>query len=889
MKTDYCAYPPELADDVEITEQRDGDRLAFIAGSASVGRYLLLREAEHRVLSLLGESLPPAAVCEEFKRRHGGTLPLATLIKFLKRLDEIGLLAGERAEDRRPPEQQQGTQFYTRFKLFNPEPLFTQLVARLRWVWTIGFFAGSLTLMFAALLLAMMNWTEVARYGAYALRQHYVAIIVAGLFVGITHEFAHGLTCKAFGGRTTEVGVLMIYYFLPALYCNVSGIHVIPKRGRRLWVIAAGVYWQLLVGTAALLAWFLLAPYTLAADVAFVFFCGSVLDVAFNANPLIKLDGYYFLSQFLRMPNLMDRSRAWWRGLLLRIVFGKPDAEAARFSKREQMNFAVFGALSFGYTVALMLLIVTYLGAYLIDWFHLSGLLMTIGLALFYIRRPLKQSIAKVVHTLIGTAVSVKQLFTMRTEGKMATQDQTTKAASSGNAGEATGGQKADHTDPRQSPRWRRRRRLVPLAITLSIGVVLCLPWRASIGAYSTLIAVPGREATIRAPESATLLALRVEPGAEVASGAVIGQMGDLTLEEDLVKVQAELARANGDWDRLMGELRVYTENVARAETQLRQRSHEYEENDVEQHQIDERRRAKPSLAGEKYLLASTVPTGFSSADRDSAAILYPAAVAVLQSDVDLRRARLEEAGTQLDRARQLYAQGITPRSELDATEMRASTSGIELAGARERLEAALVEHRRRHMSSATEMQLARSDVGAAALHAEKLGGELRAMRELIAAIENRRDLLRRKQAQFELVTPLEGRVFGEYPAHLIGQHFQKGSEICRVADTSQMLVRIQVAEREIGDVRVGRAVRLKTPAHPDITFRGTVAKIGGESELDQNNQATYRVELVVENADGLLRPGMSAFARIDFDRQMIWRILLHKVKRAMRPELWML
>jgi len=41
MKTDYCAYPPQIAPDVEIGEQRDGDRPAFIIGSSStaiVGR-----------------------------------------------------------------------------------------------------------------------------------------------------------------------------------------------------------------------------------------------------------------------------------------------------------------------------------------------------------------------------------------------------------------------------------------------------------------------------------------------------------------------------------------------------------------------------------------------------------------------------------------------------------------------------------------------------------------------------------------------------------------------------------------------------------------------------------------------------------------------------------
>ncbi|MEK7834405.1 MAG: hypothetical protein AAB401_25175, partial [Acidobacteriota bacterium] len=94
---------------------------------------------------------------------------------------------------------------------------------------------------------------------------------------------------------------------------------------------------------------------------------------------------------------------------------------------------------------------------------------------------------------------------------------------------------------------------------------------------------------------------------------------------------------------------------------------------------------------------------------------------------------------------------------------------------------------------------------------------------------------------------------------------------------------------REIGDVRVSHDVRLKTRAHPDTIFRGQVSKISGESETDANGQTTYRVELTIENSEGLLRPGMTAFARIDFDRQMVGRILLHKVRQAMRPELWML
>src|SRR5262249_49836722 len=180
-----------------------------------------------------------------------------------------------------------GSQFYLRRSLFNPDPLFGHLLPALRWIWTPWFLAFSAALIAAAALLAWMNGPEVSQYGAQVLRDHYLAILLAGWAVIVSHEFAHGMTSKAFGGRATEVGALLIYYCIPALYCNVSGLHLIPQRGRRLWVIAAGVYWQVLIGASALLVWFAFHPGTVPARVAMAFVLGSLLGVAFNANPLI--------------------------------------------------------------------------------------------------------------------------------------------------------------------------------------------------------------------------------------------------------------------------------------------------------------------------------------------------------------------------------------------------------------------------------------------------------------------------------------------------------------------------------------------------------------------------------------------------------------------------
>jgi putative peptide zinc metalloprotease protein len=833
MMTEYCAWPPQLAADLESAAQPDGERPAHIVGAASVGRYILLRATEMKVLQLLGEAHTTQEVCTNFQAQHGGKLALATLVKFLTKLDEAGILAGERTQ----ATDQAGTpQHYLRFNLFNPDQFFARMIPGLRWIWTTGFVAVTVGLMLVAAWRVALNWAEFSTRTAQLVSEHYLLIFLAGTLVVFSHEFAHGLTCKAFGGRATEVGFLLVYYFLPALYCNVSGIHLIPQRNRRLWVIAAGIYWQLIVGTLGLLAWCALAPETLLADVALAFGIGSLADVVLNTNPLIKLDGYYFLSQWLRLPNLMDRSRAYWCGVWERILTGVRDEK--QYSRRERKIYAAFGLLSVIYTVLLIGFIIAYVGEWLMDTFYLLGLLLTLCVALLFVRKPLKSLLTRMVAA-VPVNEKVKTLLP--------------------------------------------RRRLIPLALALLLVAVLVAPWRASVGSYGTLVALPGQETIIRAPEAATLVELRVRPGEQVTPGAVIARLGNLDVEEQIVQVQTDLARVQADYDRVLGELRVRGEAAARADLALRQRQHEFDEIDAEQRRIRARTTTTEANA------PRVIPISTAAFAHNEQPATYPAALAALQAEVDAQRAQLNEAATQSDRLRRLHAQGIIARSELDAAETRAATLSSALDAARQRLNAALIEHRRRHTSTATEMRLAETDAGTERLTAEKLSGELRGLRDLMTTLASRRDLLERKRAQFELTTPRAGAVFGEELPRLAGQYFQKGAEICRIADTRQLLVRIQVPEREIGDVQTGHPVRLKAKAFPNRTFYGTVTKIGGESETDAHGQTTYRVELTIENAEGFLRPGMTAFARIDFGREMIGQILWRKLKQSLRPELWML
>ena len=447
---DFCVYPPRLASDVDITPQDETVASSYIVGSASVGRYLILGAKERQVLDLLDGSRVLSEICDELSRREGTASSPAVLARFLTKLDEVGVLAGQRGVIQQPILP--GSQFYVRWSLFNPDQLFARMLPVLRWIWTPGFFAASVLLIAFAALLALFYWNDLSQQGAATLGEHYLVVLVAAWLVTVTHELAHGMTSKAFGGRATEIGVLLIYYCLPALYCNVSGLHLIARRSRRLWVIAAGIYWQLLVGASALVVWFVFDAHTLAARAAMVVVLGSLLDVVFNINPLIKLDGYYFLSQWLRIPNLMDRSRACWRVVLRRVLFGERDAETGRFTLRDRRILLTFGLLSLLYNLALPVVIVWYAAQYLMDWLNVVGLLLAASLGVVYLWCALKR---------LG-----------RREGIMSSTS---------------------------SSKWSRRR-LVPAAIAMGAAAAFCMPWTASVGSYGTLTAVPGQEAIIWPP-----------------------------------------------------------------------------------------------------------------------------------------------------------------------------------------------------------------------------------------------------------------------------------------------------------------------------------------------------------------------------------------------------
>ena len=158
------------------------------------------------------------------------------------------------------------------------------------------------------------------------------ALFAVFLFTRGLHELGHAVVCKRHGVRCPDIG-LFIVLGAPCVYCDVSESWQLPSRWQRAAVAAAGMYVELIVASLAAWVWLLTIDgpaNTVALQTMFV--C-SVSTVLINANPLMRFDGYYILSDILDESNLRGRADGHAEARLYRWILGPravPQAKVAR-------------------------------------------------------------------------------------------------------------------------------------------------------------------------------------------------------------------------------------------------------------------------------------------------------------------------------------------------------------------------------------------------------------------------------------------------------------------------------------------------------------------------------------------------------------------------------
>lgn len=187
----------------------------------------------------------------------------------------------------------------------------------------VFFFRPVLGLLTLLALIGAVAFVRLLREGNYTLLPleestvlGYVAGLLTLLLINMVmifiHESGHALTTKHFG-REVRRGGVMIYYGMPAFFVDTVDIWLEPKE-RRIAVSWAGPYAELIMaGLCSLLAMWIGDPNSLAGSLLFKAAFLGYLSLFINLNPLLELDGYFILSDWLGIPMLRQRSFAFIR------------------------------------------------------------------------------------------------------------------------------------------------------------------------------------------------------------------------------------------------------------------------------------------------------------------------------------------------------------------------------------------------------------------------------------------------------------------------------------------------------------------------------------------------------------------------------------------------
>jgi len=241
-----------------------------------------------------------------------------------------------------------GKILYFRKSLFDPDNLLQRLLPIFGWIYspvTIGLCLAFFTI---TLLTVFRNWDAVTEHATNFFTIENLALSWISFFgVKIIHEFGHGLTCKRFGGEVHEMGFMFIL-FTPYLFCNVSDSWRAPK-AHRIYVTAAGIFVELILACFATWIWLFTQPGLLHQMCFNIMFLCSVSTVLFNANPLLKFDGYYIMSDALEIPNLKQKSNMYVTQWAQRVLLGIKSATVRLMSYELNPLFGIYAVLSYLY------------------------------------------------------------------------------------------------------------------------------------------------------------------------------------------------------------------------------------------------------------------------------------------------------------------------------------------------------------------------------------------------------------------------------------------------------------------------------------------------------------------------------------------------------------
>lgn len=200
------------------------------------------------------------------------------------------------------------------------------------------------------------------------------------------HEMGHAFTNRKFGGEVHEVGVMFLV-LMPCPYVDASTAWGFANKWARILVAAGGMIAELFVASIAVFVWAATGPEHAIHQIAYyTILIASVSTILFNANPLLRYDGYYMLSDFLEIPNLQMRSREYTLGLIRRYLFRVKSTQPLPPTLRQKIWLVVYSITSTAYRIFIGFAILLMVIYQLPEAAQIIGMLLAAGaIATFFI------------------------------------------------------------------------------------------------------------------------------------------------------------------------------------------------------------------------------------------------------------------------------------------------------------------------------------------------------------------------------------------------------------------------------------------------------------------------------------------------------------------------
>ncbi len=378
-----------LRDGLVIVEQDEAGKPYFVVQDTGTGKVYGFNQASIKIL----RALDGKTTVSELIARMSGTPDAvervrANVTSFLAKVQRAGLLDGgppAASEPVRPGQRWMAAltkynPFYLKLGVKNPSPVFRPLS---KVFFPIFSYPGLmvLALLFAGSIFLITRDLKRFWYSflIFQFFRWWVAAYALLFFSAVLHETGHAMACMRFGGDVRAMGFIL-YLLQPGCYTDVTDSWLFPSRVHRIVVSLAGVYIESFLFTFAIGVWYWTPHYSAPNQIAFIFAIILITRILINLIPFLRLDGYFILSDLVRVRNLRPRAFAYVISL---IPWVGRSWRATRLSRREKTILLLYGLVAVAFIVIALSATVGKVYGILTHWSPHGALLfwtLTIGM-----------------------------------------------------------------------------------------------------------------------------------------------------------------------------------------------------------------------------------------------------------------------------------------------------------------------------------------------------------------------------------------------------------------------------------------------------------------------------------------------------------------------------